>query len=89
MKIENPFTVNMQVNKHNLDVMIDELKKLACEFDFCNTRINKTLLSLYLMRKHLNKLKNDKYTSTVWIHVALYTNAKLGICYYRARISQH
>ena len=58
MKIENPFTVNMQVNKHNLDVMIDELKKLACEFDFCNTRINKTLLSLYLMRKHLKKIKN-------------------------------
>lgn len=63
MKIENPFTVNMQVNKHNLDVMIDELKTLACEFEFCNTRINKTLLSLYLMRKHLNKLKNDKYTT--------------------------
>ena len=63
MKIENPFAVNMQVNKHNLDVMIDELKILACEFDFCNTRINKTLLSLYLMRKHLNKLKNDRYTT--------------------------
>ena len=63
MKIEQPFTVSMQVNKHNLDVMIDELKTLVCEFDFCNTRINKTLLSLYLMRKHLNKLKNEKYTT--------------------------
>ena len=61
MQIENPFAVNMQVNKHNLDVMIDELKKLACEFDFCNTRINKTLLSLYLMRKYLDKLKNNQY----------------------------
>lgn len=63
MKIENPFAVNMLVNKHNLDVMIDELKILACELDFCNTRINKTLLSLYLMRKHLNKLKNDRCTT--------------------------
>ena len=61
MKIENPFAVNMQVNKHNLDVMIDELTRLACEFDFCNTRINKTLLSLYLMRKYLDKLKNGMY----------------------------
>lgn len=63
MKIENPFAVNMQVNKHNLDAMIAELKTLAYEFNFCNTRINKTLLSLYLMRKHLNKLKNERYTT--------------------------
>lgn len=63
MKIENPFGVNMNINKHNLDVMVDELKTLARESDFCNTRINKTLLCLYLMRQHLNKLKNDKYTT--------------------------
>lgn len=61
MKIEKSFAVNMLINKHNLDVMIDELKILACEFDFCNTRINKTLLSLYLMRKYLDKSKNGEY----------------------------
>ena len=61
MEIEKPFAVSMQVNKHNLDVMIDELKTLARECDFCNTRINKTLLSLYLMRKYLDKFKNGEY----------------------------
>lgn len=61
MKITEQFKVNMQVNKHNIDVMIEELKSLAKEKSFNNTRINKTLYSLYLMRKNLNRLANDKH----------------------------
>lgn len=63
MKIDKPFEINMQINKHNLDVMIDELKSLASECEFYNTRINKTLLSLHLMRKHLHALKNNRYAT--------------------------
>lgn len=63
MKIKEPFVVNMQINKHNLDVMIDELKALANEYEFYNTRINKTLLSLHLMQKNLHVLKNNRYAT--------------------------
>lgn len=61
MKIKESFKINMQINAHNLDVMIDELKILAKEEDFTNTRINKTLYSLHLMRKNLSVLKDKKY----------------------------
>ena len=68
MIIENPFDVNMMINKHNLDIMIDELKELAKSYDFCNTKVNKTLLALHLMRERLHALKNNRYTTkcTLW-----------------------
>lgn len=62
MEIEKSFDVNMQINKHNLDVMICELKHLAQFTHFLNPKINETLLCLYYMSKRLDKLSNKYVT---------------------------
>ena len=60
--IEQKFDINMDVNKHNIEVMIDELKHLGCECNFTNAKMNKTLLSLNYMLKRLNILKTKQTT---------------------------
>ncbi len=52
--IENSFNINMPININNLDMIISELKELAKQTKFLNSDINKTLLCLYYMRKHLD-----------------------------------
>lgn len=60
--IEQNFNVNMAINEHNLNTILDILKQKILESNFLNADMNKTFLCLHYMQQKITKTDKKSIT---------------------------
>lgn len=60
--IEQAFNVNMAINEHNLNMILDVLKQKISESKFLNADMNKTFLCLHYMKQKITKTEKKSMT---------------------------